>query len=129
MENKNESKKLLTHFTVTTALMGALFMGADLVQTSSGTDDPSSDISADRLYDNVATVADSVDPAKKTVITAGKTWKESIEVPAGQTAGSVSFDELNFIKKNIVFLAIKDSFFYIFIAYLGISQFINVNTI
>lgn len=60
MENKNESKKLLTHFTVTTALMGALFMGADLVQTSS----ESADLLSDRLHDNVATVADSVDPAK-----------------------------------------------------------------
>lgn len=38
MENKNESKKLLTHFTVTTALMGALFMGADLAPSSSSTD-------------------------------------------------------------------------------------------
>lgn len=38
MENRNESKKLLTHFTITTALMGALFIGADLVQSSSETD-------------------------------------------------------------------------------------------
>ena len=60
MENKNESKKLLTHFTVTTALMGALFMGADLVQTSS----ESADLLSDRLHDNVVTVADSADPAK-----------------------------------------------------------------
>ncbi|MGX8716643.1 MAG: secretin N-terminal domain-containing protein [bacterium] len=60
MENKNESKKLLTHFTVTTALMGALFMGADLVQTSS----ESADLLSDRLHDNVVTVTDSADPAK-----------------------------------------------------------------
>ena len=60
MENKNESKKLLTHFTVTTALMGALFMGADLVQTSS----ESADLLSDRLHDNVVTVTNSADPAK-----------------------------------------------------------------
>ena len=50
MENKNESKKLLTHFTITTALMGALFMGADLVQPSSESDEDVSSIPSDDYY-------------------------------------------------------------------------------
>ena len=33
METKKETKSLLTHFTITTMLMGAVFVGADVVQT------------------------------------------------------------------------------------------------
>lgn len=63
MENKNETRKLLTHFTVTTALMGALFMGADLAQLPSGSDSvlPTS---TDDLYDNASNEVSSTESSE-----------------------------------------------------------------
>lgn len=67
MENKNESKKLLTHFTITTALMGALFMGADLVPTSPEADVTAAPMSIDNMYDDVTAIQDLAEPAKDQV--------------------------------------------------------------
>ena len=61
MENKNESKKLLTHFTITTALMGALFMGADLVPTSSKSD-VAIPVSTDKLHNSTLPSVDLATP-------------------------------------------------------------------
>lgn len=63
MENKNESKQLLTHFTITTALMGALFMGANLVQTPEKSDVTPS-IITDDYNDEMAVAADLAIPVE-----------------------------------------------------------------
>jgi general secretion pathway protein D len=81
MENKNESKKLLTHFTVTTALMGALFIGADLAPSSSSTD---VSLPVDNIPDlsGLAPTAEPLSPIQKSLNITPESPKSEIFINA-----------------------------------------------